>query len=489
MDMFRRTQLVVVCALLGSVTACGTQDPSQLGDEPSDENVGMATFELTSIPSGVGCVQIKVAGSTVVTKDFTLATGASTAALPMDRLPLGSIAIEGAAHAGACPPTTTPLYLADPATATLQAGVISSLALTFRKNNPVTASANFVGNVQAIAAQQRSTYAVIDGTIYQWGTNWATGVNNTVPTAFSSLTNMVELSQGQGSTTCALRNDGALWCWGDNNFGQVGVASPPTVATATRVGTETGYAMVATGQQHTCAAQPANRLIKCWGGNNSGQLGNGSTTSTSTPTNTSLLPTGVRALAVGNAHTCSVIEALGVRCWGLNSTGQLGDNSTVAKPVASNVVVAPIKSVGTGFSYSCAVHEDGSVRCWGNNGSGQLGNGTTMLSLVPVTVTGLAGVAKLAVGGQHACALLDSGLVRCWGANQSGQLGDGTVTTRTTPVAVSLPDPAVLISAGSDHTCAVTNRQDIYCWGENQLGALGNGSFVTSVRPVKVKLP
>jgi len=483
----RMGEWAVVCALL---SGCGAGDPSGRDDATSGEaeNIGEAVFELMTIPTGVGCVRLTVTGSSTVVKDFSLAAGASTATLNMDRLPLGNVVVSGEAYATTCGTGST-LYVGDPAAATLKAGLISNIALTFRKNNPVSASVNFVGNVQAISAQNAVTYALIDGNVFWWGYNSASGTTSMVPTAFTGLTGVTELSQSSaGDTGCAVKTDGTLWCWGANDLKQGGQPTPPFTLTApTKVGTETTWSMAGSGTTMSCGAHQLSKLIKCFG---SDYLGNGVISTSATPVSVvALAPGGFRSLSVGGSHACVVGGTMDVRCWGSNGFGQLGDGTTTARLSAGGVGLAPARQVVTGFGHSCVAMQDGTARCAGDNSLGALGDGTTTNRLTFTPVSGLSGVDKLAAGRSHNCVLLTNGSVKCWGWNAAGQLGDGSVTTRTTPVAVAVPGTVVLLSAGANHNCAVTDVRDIYCWGENVYGALGDGTYVGSPVPVKVKLP
>lgn len=474
--------LMCVC-----VAGCGAGTPNGGDTNPSEsENIGEAMFQLMAVPSGVGCVRLTVTGSSTVSKDFTLAVGASTTTLNMDRLPLGAIAVTGDAYATTCGTGST-LYLADPVAATLRAGVINDIALTFRKNNPVNASVNFVGNVQAISTQNAVSYAVIDGNVFWWGQNPATGASSPVPTALAGLTGVAELSaSAAGNTSCAVKTDGTLWCWGDNVAAEGGQSSPAVLAAPTRVGVEATWAMAGNGSDHSCAAQPASKTVKCFG---SYYLGNGTTATSATPVVVTGVTQGVRSLAVGSYHACAVTGALDVRCWGNNSSGQLGDGTPTERLASVSAGASPAKQVVAGKAHTCVAMQDGTARCTGNNLEGSLGDGTGTSRSVFTPVTGLTGVDKLAAGASHTCALLTNGTVKCWGANGSGQLGDGSLTTRLTAVPVTLPGTVVLLSAGGNRTCAVTDVRDIYCWGDNSLGAVGDGTFVNSPIPVKVKAP
>ncbi len=294
-----------------------------------------------------------------------------------------------------------------------------------------------------------------------------------------------------GNHSCALTTAGAVHCWGDNGIGQLGDGTTTQRTTPVAVtGLGAGVAAIAAGSNHSCALTTAG-AVHCWGSNGNGQLGDGSTTSQSTPVAVSGLDSGVAAIAAGNSHTCALTTAGAVLCWGFNGSGQLGDGSTTQRttPVAVSGLGSGVAAIAAGRHHSCALTTAGAVQCWGNNNSGQLGDGSTMGRSTPVAVSGLdSGVAAITAGSQHSCARTTAGAVRCWGSNFNGQLGNGTTTDSTTPVAVSGLDSGVAaIAAGHNvHTCALTTAGAVRCWGWNVYGQLGDGSTMGRSTPVAV---
>jgi alpha-tubulin suppressor-like RCC1 family protein len=293
-----------------------------------------------------------------------------------------------------------------------------------------------------------------------------------------------------GSHICALTTGGGVKCWGDNWRGQLGDGTTTSSNMPVDVsGLTSGVSAIAAGSSHTCALTSGGG-VKCWGNNGSGQLGNGTTTQSMVPVDVSGLTSGVSAIAAGSSHTCAVTTVGGAKCWGNNWSGQLGDGTTTQSttPVDVSGLTSGVSTIAAGSSHTCVLTSGDGVKCWGSNYSGQLGNGTTTNSSVPVDVSGLtSGVSAIAAGSQHTCALASSGGVKCWGDNWCGQLGDGTRTDRLTPVNVSgLTSGVSAIAAGYYHTCALTTGGGIKCWGDNIYGQLGIGEFGYSTTPVNV---
>jgi len=342
-------------------------------------------------------------------------------------------------------------------------------------------------NGVAITAGLEQTCALgADGIVQCWGDNVSgqvgdgTRTDRTLPVVVQGIgTNAVAVTTAQAHS-CAVLADGTARCWGGNNFGQLGDGTTTQRTTSVQVANLTNAVAITGGGSapHTCALR-ADGSARCWGANSSGQLGNNTRNNSSTPVTVNGiigLPSAL-AVAPGTAHTCSVRNDGTVACWGLNNLGQLGNGTTTN---SSNAVAAQgvSNAVGaaTGDSHSCAVIANGTVRCWGNNGFGQIGDGTTTQRSTSVQVQGITNAVAVTAGFLHSCALLANGNARCWGNNSFGKLGDGTTTLRTTPQTVSGLTNAIAIAAGSDHTCALRADGGARCWGSGQLGQLGNGS-------------
>ena len=335
------------------------------------------------------------------------------------------------------------------------------------------------------------------GGVKCWGNNnyGELGDNTTTsrhtPVDVTGLTSGVAaVAAGVAYHACALTTAGGVKCWGRNGYGQVGDSTTTERHTAVDVaGLSSGVAAIAAGSEYTCALTTAGG-VKCWGNNYYGNLGDNTTTTRTTPVAVAGLSSGVAAIAAHSYHTCALTTAGGVKCWGNNGNGQLGDTTTTNRstPVAVSGLSSGVAAIAAGTDFTCALTTAGGVKCWGFNYYGNLGDNTTTDRATPVAVAGLSsGVAAIAAGSYHACALTTAGGVKCWGYNGYGQVGDGTTTWRSTPVDVSgLTSGVAAIAAGAGHTCAVTTAGGVKCWGSNNYGELGDDTTTMRLTPVDV---
>ena len=279
---------------------------------------------------------------------------------------------------------------------------------------------------------------------------------------------------------------------------------PPAHATATCDGVSCGYVcdpgyyrcasgccdrirqtQLALGKGHTCAIDAGGGL-RCWGSNSNGQLGDGTTTDRHVPTPVVGLSSGVLAVATGAFHTCALLQSGALKCWGANDKGQLGDGTQTERhtPVQVSGLSSGVVAVTAGGEHTCAVLSSGAAQCWGSNDSQQIGDATGNDRSVPTPVMRLtSGVTMVTAGAAHTCALVDTGTVKCWGDNTVGQLGDGTTWNASRPVSVTgLTGTTAFLAAGAWHTCAVSTTGTVSCWGSNMAGQLGSDLWVEAYK-------
>ena len=348
--------------------------------------------------------------------------------------------------------------------------------------------------VEAIAAGYRHTCALVDGGVTCWGQNDygqlgdGSTTERTTPVAVAGLTAGVRAIAVGYYHSCALTDAGSVKCWGRNDWGALGDDSNTDRSTPVSVvGLSAGVAELAAGFNHTCARMNSGE-VRCWGSNRYGELGDGTTTNRKTPVVVIDLADGVNAITAAYGHTCAVTKTNGAKCWGLNEFGELGDGTTTDRSIPVDVtgLTSGVTALQAGDHHTCAV-AGGTMACWGYNVKGQLGNGIHVDKRTPVDVTGLtAGMEAVAAGYQHTCALTNEGGVKCWGANDYGALGDGTTARRRLPVDVSgLTAGVTAIAAGDDYTCALVDA-GVKCWGANNHGQLGDDTFEDRTTPVDV---
>ncbi|QJR36803.1 RCC1 domain-containing protein [Gemmatimonas groenlandica] len=304
--------------------------------------------------------------------------------------------------------------------------------------------------------------------------------------------------------SCAVTTNGEGWCWGSNEYLQLGAASTPPRCesfscsrTPLRVAGALAWSDIAAGVTSTCALTTNGRAY-CWGGGYPGVrtlLGDSTTVSSQTPVRVQTDSTFI-AITVGGSHSCALTAGGTAMCWGENQFGQLGDgtatSSTTPVVVGSAVRFA---SISASLSTTCAVAVGGVGYCWGSNRWGQIGVGEVPYNSFglserrPREISGDRRWTQLATGHEHTCGITTDGAALCWGLNENaGQLGDGTtVSHRGVPTPVSGGRTYDGITAGAAAACAHTPANELYCWGSNYFGGLGNGQTqsVGVNRPVK----
>ena len=336
-----------------------------------------------------------------------------------------------------------------------------------------------------------------------WGENGNGQIGDGTETSRSKPVIVNELSTGVSSValgekhSCALLQNGGVLCWGGNNVGQLGNRTYENKYIPVQVyGLSSGVRSISVGAYHSCAVMN-DGIMKCWGHNDSGQLGDGTKVPKNEPVDVVGLDGEVEHVSAGYSHTCAVMKNHTVKCWGNNNSGQLGDGTKelrLSPTLIPENVLPPIAMISSRNIHTCALTKVGALKCWGYNDFGQLGDGTKVTRLTPVTTYELySGVLGLATGYANSCAILDAGGVKCWGANDNGQIGNGTNVLTTIPENVenliSGGEKTVAIAVGLAHACAVLSNSKIRCWGYNTSGQLGDGTTAARFYPVDVLTP
>lgn len=321
------------------------------------------------------------------------------------------------------------------------------------------------------------------GGVKCWGTN-STGVFGTGATGSTALRPVSVVGAESGinaisagaNSICAVTMAGSVKCWGLNNNGQLGLSTTTSQSsTPLTIAGLSGVADIKVGGSSVCALT-SNGGVKCWGSNSSGQIGNGSTGGVVTaPADVSGLQSGVKQVAVGNTHACAVLSDGTAKCWGAGSYGALGDGTTQAKntPVTVTAVSETIVKISAGSLYSCAVLGNGSVKCWGDNAKRNLGDGSfsSSYSVAAKTATGVVGAKDIFTSSYTTCAILSNNTSMCWGTNDKGQNAEGYASTyRPTPTASKGMTDIKSMAPSTNHGCATLLNGSAMCWGSSVLG-------------------
>jgi alpha-tubulin suppressor-like RCC1 family protein len=323
-----------------------------------------------------------------------------------------------------------------------------------------------------------------------------------------------------GAHTCALSASGVAYCWGQGSNGIIGDNAttnrllPVKVLDSTGADSPLRFSSISAGDVHTCGIT-TDGVAYCWGSAALGRLGNNQTTPNQfTPVKVQDAsgdsPLRFSSISTGN-FTCALTTDGVAYCWGVGSSGQLGDNATTnrqlpVKVLDSTGADSPLRfsSISAGTAHACGITTGGVAYCWGNAGSGRLGNNsTTPNQFTPVKVQDASGDSPLRFLSIHAgnastCGITTSNVAYCWGGTDNGKLGDNvgaTGSSRNTPYEVrdAAGNPSALrfakMALASSHTCGITTDGVGYCWGLASNGRLGNNDGTIGAvysRPVKV---
>jgi alpha-tubulin suppressor-like RCC1 family protein len=340
--------------------------------------------------------------------------------------------------------------------------------------------------------------------VYCWGDNQygqlgnGTNTDSSVPVAVtdSGALDFKQISTGS-SSTCGIAADNKTYCWGRNDAGQLGngtntdsnVNVPVEV---TDSGARDFKQIVATGHAFVCGITADNKTY-CWGRNNYGQLGDGTEINRNVPVEvTDSEDLDFKQISTGSSSTCGIAADNKTYCWGYNRYGELGDGTEINRNVPVEVTdsgARDFKQISTGYSYHrCGIAVDHKTYCWGKNQYGQLGDGSKTDRNVPVEVTDSEDLdfKQVSVASNATCGIAADNKTYCWGRNQYGQLGNRTNTDSSVPVEVTDSEARDFkqISTGSGSMCGIAADHKTYCWGRNDYGQLGDGTKIDSSVPI-----
>ena len=349
--------------------------------------------------------------------------------------------------------------------------------------------------MQVAVGSYHSVSLADDGTVWAWGNNSygqlgnGSNTKSRTPVQVIGVNNVLSVAVGDDHSL-VVKNDGTVWAFGYNYSGQLGDGTTTNRSTPVQVSGLTEVVSLGGAKCHSLASK-SDGTAWSWGDNSYGQLGDNTFTDRNTPVQVSGL-TSVISMDGGEHHSIALKSDGTVWSWGLSNYGQLGDGTTtmVEKTIPSQIgFLANIMQISSGTYHNLALKSDGTVWSWGRNYSGELGDGTTVNRYTPVQVSGLSSVNNIAAGYDHCAAVKNDGTVWIWGFNEYGQLAIGTTTNQTTPAHVNGVSNAVSVSAGFLRTTCITNDGKVWAWGRNSGGILGDGTTTDRHTPVQITFP
>ena len=382
-----------------------------------------------------------------------------------------------------------------PAVGSAAAGATTGAAVTPVKGFAQGDKTFSIGSVHAAVIRS-------DGNLYTFGSNLngQLGTGNTISSIVPTLVNSVptwSLISTGAQFTVGVRSAGTLWTWGYNTNGQLGqnAAANATVVSPTQITITPSPIAISAGDTHAAMVLSDNSLW-AWGGNVSGQVGNGTTTDTFHPVQVGTLKVW-DSVSAGAQHTLAR-QSSGANpdtlwAWGSNGGGQLGQFSggNQSAPVQVNLVTSPVAVFSAGGLHSLAITTDGQLWSWGTNDNGQIGDNSSPISNSTTFLPGIRSVltapsllwSRVAAGGAHSLALAIDGTLWSWGDNTYGQLGNGasSVTGNAVITQVGTDNHWIAISAGKYSSMGVKSDGSLWVWGRNDAGQLGLGNVISPV--------
>ncbi len=359
--------------------------------------------------------------------------------------------------------------------------------------------------ISALGASPDFTCALVADTVQCWGDNSVgqlgdgTTTSRLAPVTVKGLPHVQTVAVG-GFHACALTDAGTVWCWGDNSTGQLGDGTTTNRSSPVAVTGLSGIVIVAitAGYEHVCAVDSLGAVF-CWGANYDGQLGDGTLIPRLAPVVAGGLVTGIKSVVAGGSHTCSLTVTGSMACWGSNDHGQLGDGTTTDRRTPGSIsgLPGPVATIATGFDHTCAQTASGILMCWGNNALGQVGDGTTTDRSTPACSVSFCAVGAIdglwtGSSSDHTWSKVrNQAAIWGWGTNLWGQLGLGDALAGTLQLqavrnaAFNGLASGFTLATGTSHTC-VSDDVGLRCMGANDSGQLGDGTTIQRNSPVTI---
>ena len=369
-------------------------------------------------------------------------------------------------------------------------GQLGNVRYRYGADSSVPVKVSSIDDATAVAAGSAHTCALrSDGTVLCWGDNESQQLGRNQTRRFSRLPVQVEgiadakdISAGSFHT-CALHRDGAVSCWGSDE--RIGLNNEDS-----RIPDIEQGASVKSGDRHTCVLHE-DGTITCWGNNNFGQLGRSTFEDSAMPVTVTGIANAIQITA-GDNHTCALFKEKTVSCWGSYSLGPPIETQITSLSAQGQVPdITGVASVASGGDHSCALYEDSTISCWGIDNYDSFGYPVIYQSAAMRRIQDITDAIAITAGKRHSCALHEGGTISCWGNNAFGMLGNEDAADEYTeylsiPVKVENINDATAITAGNRHTCALHQDGTVSCWGQNWYGQLGSGTLRNLVAPEKV---
>ena len=378
-------------------------------------------------------------------------------------------------------------------------GVLAAALMAFPSTPVRATAATSPIPTHTIATGSHHTCTVDAGNqLYCWGQNDSgeLGLGTLIPQGTPELVSatLQFLSVSAGDTyTCAISVEFDLYCWGRNIYGTLGDGTTDRALLPLLINSGTKYASVSAGDSHTCAITSLGAL-QCWGFGGLGSLGDGTNTSSRTAGAITVSP-GVQwaEVAVDGNHSCAISIDRALYCWGYNAEGQVGNGgfTNQASPVRVFAgAVSTFSDVRVGGNHSCAISQANALFCWGKGNDGRLGfTGSKVKNWpTPVAIAPTIAFKSVAPGAFGTCAISLENKLYCWGLNFDGQVGDGTRVSRDTPIAIDVAADYQDVSLGGWHGCGIKTSGSVTCWGGNWWGEVGDGTYINKWTPTTIRL-